>query len=197
MKVCNHCQDRPTYPDDAGYCRECHHALDEFVEPVAHVGDATTGTDTPAAVPSQSCPVCGIQVAAGLPFCAMGHQMDSVTPVESTPGARPASVPSKVSVPHIELKGVEFACRAGDVLGRKGVRADLFAEYQTVSGHQCAILEVNGQWFLQSLPSAKNPNFLDGRLLAPGVPEPLVRNHLLQMSSRCAVRITLKPALDA
>jgi hypothetical protein len=83
-------------------------------------------------------------------------------------------------------------------LGRNGTLANhVFLGIPTISGHHVA-LELRGeQWLLVNLPlqpgkTAKNATVLDGREIPVGESVALTGEHILKISSRCEVKLSLR-----
>ena len=202
MKICRKCN-RIAKDDSLIRCLRCSSQLEDIAEDDLLHQDATS-VHQGIPLPSQSdvseqanCPICSAPVTPGMPFCINGHLANQTMPTLGEiprPGALASEEVGKI-IPWLTIAGVEVPCRAGDVLGRLGtLRPDLFHPYPTVSGCHCALHLIDDRWMIQRLHTGKNPTFIDGQPIEPGSLLPLTGIHVLQMSSRCTVQISLKPA---
>lgn len=172
----------------------------------------TEARKQPPARELKKCPKCGAESEAyafmcGEPGC--GERLDNpATLGEQVPDTLSPPVPVKpmaAALPNRHPKKLlllvgsnTFECRSGDILGRNGTLANqVFSGIPTVSGHHVA-LELRGeQWFLVNLPlqsgrTAKNGPLLDGREIPVGESVALTGDHILKISSRCEVGMSIK-----
>ncbi len=192
MKCCIHCgSEMIPSEDNPSVCPKC------TASPRGRRGGHPAFPDT--------CPECGDALTPGMPGCINGHSLPiASSPSSDTRGISPlqqliddldAPDPVQDQIPWLCINGIEVRCRSGDVIGRAGtVRPDLFAPYGMVSGSHCALFLNQGQWIIQRLHSGRNMTSLDGVLIEAGGSVSLTGTHVLQMSSQCTVRISLKPS---
>lgn len=155
---------------------------------------------TPVAVSAKKvCPLCGTVNEFFAFLCGgagCGNDLSAVVPSGGTPVAAPAAPPTMAAAapagPRLDLSvGAQtFECRDGDCIGREGtVGCQVFAGIGTVSRRHVSLTCRDGQWFATALAGVQNITQLDGRELPRGVPQPLIGEHTLKMSTQCEVKL--------
>jgi ribosomal protein S27AE len=182
------------------------------VTPFDPTHTATEARRQPPTREQKKCPKCGLENEPYAFVCSQpgcGERLDdATTPRDQAPAT------SRTAVPATPLETARrdrhpkklllvvgsntFDCKNGDILGRNGTLANhVFLGIPTISGHHVA-LELRGeQWLLVNLPlqpgkTAKNATVLDGREIPVGESVALTGEHILKISSRCEVKLSLR-----
>jgi hypothetical protein len=197
--------------DNASFCLECEadltgvrpHKLDHSVttsdQPIP-----TESMSAPLTEQSQDnaviCPACDATNEYYLILCSscgaeLAAKSLSAAPRNEVVKNEPESTKIPDNKLMIVVGNLRCECKDGDVLGRAGtVACQIFSGIGTVSGRHVSVSIRSGEWWLTNLQlqpgkSVKNATIVDGRELAIGDSVRLSKDTMLQMSTKCTVRL--------
>ncbi len=192
IKKCPTCQQG--FPEQTFFCPN--DATDLTAVPIEPQESALQQGQKKEAGVGKVCARCAAVNKVYAVLCQCGYELTSGD-VGSAPASTslPPSTPSKRLV--LRIGGSTVDCKDGDKLGRDGtVACDVMRAIPTVSTEHVGLEWREGAWWVRNLPlrpnkTQKNATILDGRDIQIGESAVLTANHVLRLSTKCEVYLSV------